>query len=56
MRYTFNIRVFKDDKTYRDEEITVKADNEMDAVMKVEEEAFGMTRGGEYGYDFWRVD
>lgn len=54
-RYTYNIRVYKDDETYRDEKIIVRADNEIEACMKVEEEAFGMTHGGEYGYDFWRV-
>ena len=54
-KYRFIIRVFKEDDTHNDEVIIVRADSEMDACLKVEEEAFGMTRGGEYDYDFWRV-
>lgn len=54
-RYTFNIRVFNEDETYEDTQVVVRAENELEADMKVDDEAYRITHGGENGYDFWVI-
>ena len=53
--YKFIIRVFNEDGTYKDTEVVVRAYSEIDAEMKLDDEAYRMTRGGERGYDCWMV-
>ena len=54
-RYTFNIRVFNEDGTYEDTQVVVRAENELEADMKVDVEADRITCVSGCGYDFWMI-